>query len=82
MNAKRTGRIPTLVGALFLVAVAWAPAAPAADTLTVLSLTPSSGPVQIVPGGENATPAALNPSNRIVGRVVSRTRPPTRKSTS
>lgn len=46
------------------------PAARATDVLTIDSLTPSSGPVQIVPGGADAAAAALNPSNTIVARVT------------
>jgi hypothetical protein len=40
------------------------------DVLTINSLTPSSGTVQILPGGGSATPAALNPSNTIVAHVT------------
>lgn len=56
--------------ALLVVLAAASPAARAADVLTVDSLTPSSGTVAIVPGGANALPSALNPSNTVVAKIT------------
>ena len=70
MTFTRSGRVPTLLGAVFLAGGILAPAAEAADTLSILSVTPSTGAAPIVLGGDAATAASLNPSNHVVARVV------------